>query len=64
MAFALAVFLRQKQFIKSTSSVRRELAHAYSVFAHLTYEVNEYCKIKAIRKSRLKLKDNGKRSLT
>ncbi|KAF2874331.1 hypothetical protein BDV95DRAFT_604517 [Massariosphaeria phaeospora] len=43
MAFALSVFLRQKHLIKSTPDVRRELAHAYQEFAHLTSEVNEYC---------------------
>jgi len=52
MAFALSVFLRQKHLIKATSDVRRELAHAYSVFAHLTYNVHEYCTTKAERMSK------------
>jgi hypothetical protein len=43
MAFALSVFLRQNHLIKSNSDVRRELAHAYQEFAHLTLDVYEYC---------------------
>ncbi|KAF2198647.1 hypothetical protein GQ43DRAFT_443154 [Delitschia confertaspora ATCC 74209] len=57
MAFAMSVFLRQKHLIKLTSDVRRELAHAYSVLAHLTLDVNDYSKIKAIRHGSVDLSD-------
>ncbi|KAF2003741.1 hypothetical protein P154DRAFT_617628 [Amniculicola lignicola CBS 123094] len=43
MAFALSVFLKQRHLIKSSSDVRRELAHSFQEFAHLTFDVNEYC---------------------
>ncbi|KAF2737069.1 hypothetical protein EJ04DRAFT_135561, partial [Polyplosphaeria fusca] len=43
MAFALSIFLKQNHLIKSTSDVRRELAHAYQQFAHLTFDVMMYC---------------------
>ncbi|ORX96502.1 hypothetical protein BCR34DRAFT_497725 [Clohesyomyces aquaticus] len=43
MGFALSVFLRQNHTIRSASEVRRELAHAFQEWAHLTFNVNEYC---------------------
>ncbi|KAH7135593.1 hypothetical protein B0J11DRAFT_596731 [Dendryphion nanum] len=42
MAVSLSIFLQQRQFIKSTSDVRRELAHAYQEIAHFVYDVKEY----------------------
>ncbi|KAF2193483.1 hypothetical protein K469DRAFT_789149 [Zopfia rhizophila CBS 207.26] len=47
MSFALAVFLKQNHLIKSAPDVRRELSHAYQEFAHLTFDVKEYCAIRA-----------------
>ena len=43
IALALSVFLRQSQLIKSNPDVRRELAHAFQGFAHLTRDVHIHC---------------------
>ena len=42
-ALAISVFLRRSQLIKSNPDVRRELAHAFQEFAHLTRDVHIYC---------------------
>jgi hypothetical protein len=43
MASSLSVFLRQSHLVKSNSDVRRELAHAFKDFAHLTRDVQIFC---------------------
>lgn len=43
IALALSVFLHQDQLIRSNPDVRRELAHAFQEFAHLTRDVHVYC---------------------
>jgi hypothetical protein len=43
IALAFSVFLRQSQLIKSNPDVRRELAHAFQGFAHLTRDVHIHC---------------------
>jgi hypothetical protein len=43
IALSLSVFLRQFHATNSTSDVRRELAHAFQQFAHITRDVNVYC---------------------
>lgn len=43
IALSLSISLRQGQFIKSNPDVRRELAHAFQEFAHLTRDVHHHC---------------------
>jgi hypothetical protein len=43
IAISLSVFLRQSHLIKSNPDVRRELAHAFQEYAHLTRDVHIYC---------------------
>ncbi|KAF3044351.1 hypothetical protein E8E12_009191 [Didymella heteroderae] len=43
IALALSVFLRQNQLIKGNPDVRRELAHAFQQFAHLSRDTHVYC---------------------
>ncbi|KAF1845234.1 uncharacterized protein K460DRAFT_405501 [Cucurbitaria berberidis CBS 394.84] len=43
IAVSLSVFIRQNHLIKSNPDVRRELAHAFQDFAHLTRDVRIFC---------------------
>ncbi|KAF1939431.1 hypothetical protein EJ02DRAFT_408534 [Clathrospora elynae] len=43
IALSLSVFLRQSHLIKSNPDVRRELAHAFQDFAHLTRDARLFC---------------------
>ncbi|KAI8935152.1 hypothetical protein NX059_007745 [Plenodomus lindquistii] len=43
IALSLSVFLRQAHLVKSNPDVRRELAHAFQDFAHMTRDVHVFC---------------------
>ncbi|CAO2655726.1 Nn.00g045290.m01.CDS01 [Neocucurbitaria sp. VM-36] len=43
IAVSLSVFIRQSHLVKSNSDVRRELAHAFQHFAHLTRDARIFC---------------------